>query len=88
MATGRPPFHEYNPSAAMFKVGRDRVHPDIPDTLSAAAHEFLEQCFRPDPRDRPTAAELLRHPFLSRSRARSTHAVTMDAGLETQVGSS
>lgn len=59
MATGKPPFHEYQPAAAMFKVGRDRQHPDYPETLSPAARSFLDRCFKPEPEDRATAKEVI-----------------------------
>lgn len=46
----------------MFKV----LHrsPDIPSTLSSEGQDFLEQCFRRNPADRPTAAVLLTHAFV------------------------
>lgn len=65
MATGKPPFTELGaPEAAIFKVGMYQEHPEIPDTMSNTAKDFLLQCFKPEPNDRPTAGELLDHPFL------------------------
>ena len=74
MATSLPPFHDFNPHAAMFrvcalchwfqsfisssKVGRDKVHPDFPEDLVPAAVDFLLLCFNPDPDKRPTAKEV------------------------------
>ncbi|XP_073655319.1 mitogen-activated protein kinase kinase kinase 15-like isoform X6 [Tursiops truncatus] len=65
MATSRPPFHELGePQAAMFKVGVCKIHPEIPETLSAEARAFVLSCFEPDPHKRVTAAGLLQEGFL------------------------
>ncbi|XP_053313287.1 mitogen-activated protein kinase kinase kinase 15 [Spea bombifrons] len=65
MATGRPPFHELGePQAAMFKVGMFKIHPELPESLSAEARSFILLCFEPDPVKRATAADLLRDFFL------------------------
>lgn len=50
---------------AIFRIGIG-APPPIPDTLSKDAHDFIQQCLRVNPNDRPTAAELLEHPFLRR----------------------
>ncbi|TSL47571.1 Mitogen-activated protein kinase kinase kinase 5 [Bagarius yarrelli] len=66
MATGKPPFYELGePQAAMFKVGMFKIHPEIPDTMSAEAKAFILRCFEPDPDLRATANELLMHEFLT-----------------------
>ncbi|XP_013375070.1 PREDICTED: mitogen-activated protein kinase kinase kinase 6 isoform X2 [Chinchilla lanigera] len=76
MATGRPPFHELgSPQAAMFQVGMYKVHPPMPDSLSAEAQAFLLRTFEPDPRLRANAQTLLGDPFLQpgkRSRSPSS----------------
>jgi mitogen-activated protein kinase kinase kinase 5 len=65
MVTGKPPFTELGaPEAAIFKVGMYQEHPEIPETLSTSAKDFLLQCFQPDPSERPTAGALLHHLFL------------------------
>ena len=65
MATGKPPFTELgSPFAAMYAVGGRQQHPEIPDTLSDNAKDFLLQCFEPEPSVRLTADQLLEHPFL------------------------
>ncbi|XP_069896876.1 mitogen-activated protein kinase kinase kinase 15 [Dipodomys merriami] len=65
MATSRPPFYELgDPHAAMFKVGMFKIHPEIPEALSAEAKAFILCCFEPDPHKRVTADDLLRQNFL------------------------
>uniref|UniRef100_A0A8C6FP92 mitogen-activated protein kinase kinase kinase n=1 Tax=Moschus moschiferus TaxID=68415 RepID=A0A8C6FP92_MOSMO len=64
MATSKPPFHELGePQAVMFKVGMFKIHPEIPETLSAEARACLLSCFEPDPHKRVTAAGLLQQGF-------------------------
>ncbi|XP_036126075.1 mitogen-activated protein kinase kinase kinase 15 [Molossus molossus] len=65
MATGKPPFHELgDPQVAMYKVGLFKIHPKIPEVLSAEATAFLLCCFEPEPHKRATAADLLKKVFL------------------------
>ncbi|CAL5204639.1 unnamed protein product [Lathyrus oleraceus] len=62
MLTSKPPWSEFPGHQAMFKV----LHrsPDIPETLSPEGQDFLEQCFRRNPAERPSAAMLLTHAFV------------------------
>ncbi|KAI7728951.1 hypothetical protein M8C21_018085 [Ambrosia artemisiifolia] len=50
---------------ALFRIGRGEP-PPIPDTLSTEARDFILKCLQVNPNDRPTAAQLLDHPFLRR----------------------
>jgi len=68
MATGHPPWHHIrDPTAVMFHVASTTELPLIPEALSAAGKDFLKLCFQRDAAKRPTAEELLMHPFVSTS---------------------
>lgn len=50
--------------AAIFKIGNSKDIPDIPDHLSSEAKSFLKLCLQRDPAARPTAAQLIEHPWV------------------------
>lgn len=50
--------------AAMFKLATSKDCPEIPNHLSEDAKSFIELCLQRDPSVRPTAAQLLHHPFV------------------------
>jgi serine/threonine protein kinase len=66
MATGRPPWsHVSSPLAALYRLGCTEELPELPASLSLQIRDFLEKCFRRDPKKRWSSAELLNHPFLN-----------------------
>jgi mitogen-activated protein kinase kinase kinase 1 len=48
---------------ALLRIGRGEA-PSIPSALSKDARDFISQCVKPNPEDRPSASELLEHPFI------------------------
>ncbi|XP_021820949.1 mitogen-activated protein kinase kinase kinase 5-like [Prunus avium] len=62
MFNGKPPWSDFTGPQAMFKVLN--TIPDIPETLSAEGKDFLSWCFRRNPAERPSAIQLLEHPFV------------------------
>ncbi|WCJ37804.1 mitogen-activated protein kinase kinase kinase 3 [Euphorbia peplus] len=64
MATSKPPWSQYEGVAAIFKIGNSKDMPDIPDHLSCDAKNFIKLCLQRDPLARPTASQLLDHPFI------------------------
>lgn len=66
MATGKPPWsQQYQEVAALFHIGTTKSHPPIPDHLSTEAKDFLLKCLHKEPDLRPTASDLLQHPFVT-----------------------
>ena len=71
LLTGAMPFSEelltnYNPYMFMYRLGREETFvPTLGEALkSPVAREFCESILKRDPARRPTADDLLSHPFL------------------------
>lgn len=58
-----PPYFDLAPMPAMFRIVRDK-HPPLPEGISEELRDFLLLCFKRDPRDRPSAEELMSHSWL------------------------
>jgi mitogen-activated protein kinase kinase kinase 17/18 len=67
MATGAAPWlpRFADPMAALRHVALSGEAPACPTWMSEDARDFLARCFRRDPRERWTAEQLLRHPFVA-----------------------
>ncbi|KAK4046298.1 Protein kinase of the Mitotic Exit Network [Microbotryomycetes sp. JL201] len=63
LITGRPPYSFLDPMPALFRIVNDDC-PPVPEGASAAARDFLVQCFQKDANLRVTAKKLLRHPWI------------------------
>ncbi|CAL0331992.1 unnamed protein product [Lupinus luteus] len=64
MATTKPPWSKFEGVAVMYKLGNTDEVPKIPKHLSKEGRDFLRLCLQRDPKSRPSAAELLLHPFV------------------------
>ncbi|PWZ20797.1 Mitogen-activated protein kinase kinase kinase 3 [Zea mays] len=69
MGTGRHPWHQYEHVHAMFKIVNTKDMPEIPERLSKEGKDFLSLCLKRDPAQRPSATQLLRHPFVQDNQA-------------------
>ncbi|XP_050209580.1 mitogen-activated protein kinase kinase kinase 1-like [Mercurialis annua] len=63
MLTRQPPYSDFEPMQALFRIGKG-VPPLVPDSLSTEATDFILKCIQVNSTDRPTAAQLLHHPFV------------------------
>ncbi|ORX80671.1 Pkinase-domain-containing protein [Basidiobolus meristosporus CBS 931.73] len=63
MFTGEHPFPASSQMQAIFQIGRN-IAPEIPEYISDEAKDFLEKTFEIDLSLRPSAEELLNHPFV------------------------
>ncbi|XP_044490407.1 mitogen-activated protein kinase kinase kinase 1-like isoform X2 [Mangifera indica] len=59
------PFWMAPEMQALFRIGRG-IAPEVPRSLSKDARGFILKCLQVNPSERPTAAQLLDHPFLKR----------------------
>ncbi|KAI9364217.1 kinase-like domain-containing protein [Pilaira anomala] len=68
MVEGSPP-HLENPEHAIRLLTTQRVSPSLkdPDQLSLNFRDFLGKCLQFNAENRPTASELLQHPFLTKA---------------------
>ncbi|XP_051479131.1 mitogen-activated protein kinase kinase kinase 19 [Apus apus] len=65
MATGKPPLASMDRIAAMFYIGAHRgLMPSLPDRFSSTAVDFVHSCLTRDQHERPSALQLLDHPFV------------------------
>ncbi|KAL3513578.1 hypothetical protein ACH5RR_026295 [Cinchona calisaya] len=65
MLTRGFPYSHLEPMAALFRIGSGEP-PYVPETLPGDARDFILECLQVNPSARPTAAQLLDHPFVKR----------------------
>ncbi|GLT69476.1 hypothetical protein SLA2020_416240 [Shorea laevis] len=65
MLTRDVPYSHLECMQALFRIGKGEP-PPVPDSLSKDARDFILECLKVNPNDRPTAVQLLHHPFVKR----------------------
>ncbi|KAJ4396125.1 Protein kinase of the Mitotic Exit Network [Gnomoniopsis smithogilvyi] len=81
---GRPPYHNLAAMPALFAIVNDD-HPPLPEGVSAAARDFLMQCFQKDPNLRVSARKLLKHPWIVGCRRSDAPISKKPAGFDQAV---
>ena len=67
LANGEPPYSDIHPMKVLFLIPKNPP-PILHGDFSKPFKEFVELCLRRDPRDRPSARDLLKHPFIRRAK--------------------
>eukprot|EP01118_Nematostelium_gracile_P019680 TRINITY_DN9217_c0_g1_i1.p1 TRINITY_DN9217_c0_g1~~TRINITY_DN9217_c0_g1_i1.p1 ORF type:complete len:549 (-),score=96.41 TRINITY_DN9217_c0_g1_i1:47-1693(-) len=64
MCEGHPPHHQDNLMRALYRIGMEAPPKLKASHWSSTIHHFLAQCLNKQPHARPSAMDLLQHPFI------------------------
>ena len=65
MLNTKPPYWEWNPHVAAFKIAADIFIPAFPAGTTDHCMEFVKECLQKNPQDRPSAKDLPDFKFIS-----------------------
>eukprot|EP00095_Tigriopus_kingsejongensis_P004122 maker-scaffold122_size333723-snap-gene-2.29 protein:Tk04122 transcript:maker-scaffold122_size333723-snap-gene-2.29-mRNA-1 annotation:"serine threonine-protein kinase 3-like" len=71
LAKGEPPNSDLHPMRVLFLIPKNNP-PQLTGNYTKAFKEFIETCLNKEPENRPSAKELLRHPYIKKAK-RNNH---------------